>query len=313
MDPLEDEQKHKQAEEFRFADGEAGKPTLDESTIRKILTEGVGSRQGSITLDFLDVAYDRYKELLENQSLNGADQALALNIFWSLASDIFKTFKQVEFPESLKAKLISDPEWLLEFIKFIGSWEIDPDEIAKWKTKMSPEEEKFFWQIFDRQFYSRVNRGLETFPEPYKIIITEIIEEGIRLHPDKPTAVLDVGCGPLAKAIRDLKNRYKDKIEASGINMEIYDTSSADVNLREGDARNMPYKDDTFDLAYEVGVAGYFKGKDMEAFVAEVMRVLKAQGKFLLTDSYPDLKFLNALGIKYKILREKPFLIEKVN
>lgn len=291
----------------------AESPTLDEARVRKVFTDGLTMEASYEKDDFLDKAYERYESLMQDQNLNGADQRLVLNVFWSLAKDFLKISDDVEFPDSLKEKLISDRGWLMKFVRYIQSWEIDMREIEKWKEKMSPEEEKFFWQIFHRKFNVRSNRGFEEFPEQYKKIISGIIETGVENYPERPVSVLDVGCGPKAKAIRDLKEKYKGKIDAFGINMEIYDMSSPDVFLKEGDARNMPFDKDMFDLAYEIGVAGYFRtnDRDLADFITDAMRVLKPGGKLLLTDARPDLNFLDSLGIGYKIIQQDPLVIEK--
>ena len=279
--------------------------TLDAVSVRTFFTEGL-----SEGYDFWDAVYERYESFLQNQSLNKTDRLLILDVFWSLASDFLKVPSDMKFPESLKEKLVADSLWTLQFIKYIQSWKIDMDEIVKWKEKMSPEEEKFFWQIFHRKFNIRSNRGFEGFPEPYRRLITEIIEA--RGDSNEPVSVLDIGCGPEAKAIRDLKKKYKDRINAFGINMEIYDKSLPGVSLEEGDIRSMPFDDGSIDFAYEIGVSGYFKTEnDMAAFIRDVMRILKPGGKFLLTDARPNAKFLDSLGMRYEVLRQEPLLIVK--
>jgi len=287
-------------------------PTLDEACIRRIFTEGVSMENLTREDDFLDKAYERYEKIMQDESLNHADGRLVLDVFWSLTKEFLKISDEVEFPESLKEKLVSDPERLLQFVKYIQSWRIDMDEIQGLKEKMSPEEEKFFWQTFHRKFNIRSNRGFRELPQKYQEIIAQIIESDFNNDPEKPVSVLDLGCGPEANALRDLKEKYKDKIDAFGINMEIYNQSSKDVSLKEGDIRNMPFENDRFDLAYEIGVSGYFrKEEDMEAFIHDVMRVLKSGGKLLLTDAKPDLKFLDKLGVKYEISQKEPLVIVK--
>lgn len=299
--------------EFKFLDGKPNKKLIEEEYVRKILTEDVGTKRGRLVLNFLDVSREKVRILMENHLLSKEDKEVVLNVYWSLLPDFFKS-REITFPESLKSKLISDPEWLLEFVEFIGSWYLDMEKIAEWKKKMSPEEEKFIWQLFHRKFEARSNRGFEDFPKDCQAIIVEIIERYNSENQGEPISILDAGCGPEANAIRDLKNKYKDKVLASGINMEIYDSQTEDVDLKEGDLRNMPFADNSFDLVYEIAVAGHLRSKeDIESFVTEVLRVLKPKGKFLLTDAYPDLKFLDALGIKYKILKEKPYLLEKLS
>lgn len=278
---------------------------IDEITIREIFSEG------SDEYTFFDNAPERYAELLNNYDLSIDEQTLILNVFWSLVRQFLNLSDEVQFPQSLKGKMLSDPIWLRDFIGFISSWTIDMDQIAEWKSKMSPEEEKFFWQIFHRKFDVRSNRDFEDFPRPYQEIIAEEIEKGLKERPDRPYRILDAGCGPKGNAIRQLKLKYKNRIEAYGINMEI-NTESDEADLVEGDVRNTPFGNNFFDLVYEVGVSGYFKDEeDLRKFILETTRILRAGGTFLFTDTEPKQGVLNELNVKYEIIKQAPLLLKK--
>ena len=291
-------------------------PHLSENEIRAVFTEGLDEKQEK---DFMDVAYERYNNILNKEGLNKTDRLIIINVFWSLVIDFFQSrpdefgrrdFDEIRPPSSLKEKMATNSEWALNFIKSISSWSIDMDEIVELKKGLSPEEERFFWQIFHIKFPRYTNRSFEDFPNSTKKIISDIIEEVLQTNlGSKLVQVLDVGCGPKGNAINQLKEMYGNKINAFGINMEIYDDNKlADgVVLKEGDVRSMPFDENIFDLVYEIAVGGYFRNKeDLKLLINEAMRVLRRGGKLLLTDIEISPELLKELPRHYKIEKPNP-------
>ncbi|SDL64241.1 D-alanine-D-alanine ligase [Catalinimonas alkaloidigena] len=110
------------------------------------------------------------------------------------------------------------------------------------------------------------------------------------IHPENEAFILDLCCGQgrhsMELARRGftnvfgldrshyLINRAKKQSKAEGLN----------VNFKEGDARKLPYRTDTFDYVIIPGNSfGYFESLDDDYKVLkEVMRILKPQGKLLL-------------------------------
>lgn len=280
---------------------------LNREGVRDLFTKGIENGD-----DALDVLHQRCKDLFERSALADAECDLVIDVVWELFVDIMKIYDDIQFPQSLREKMVVNRVWLLQFIHFLGSGLIDMDEIVEWKKRMSIEEEAFFWKIFHRKFNLRSNRDFERFPLLIREGILGVVDDWCERNPSDSMAILDVGCGPEAKAIRKLKETYGDRIRGFGIDMEIFDDLAKDVSLKEGDIRSMPFGNNVFDFAYEVAVGGYFKDdSDLKSFISEVLRVLKPGGKLLLADIEPDERLLNILGNSCLILKKRPLLIEK--
>ena len=110
------------------------------------------------------------------------------------------------------------------------------------------------------------------------------------LNLNEDSFVLDLACGQgrhvLELARRGLKNLY-------GMDRSHYlirrakQTSTAEklsVNFKEGDARKLPYPNDTFDYVMILGNSfGYFESiEDDVKILKEIFRVLKPYGRFLI-------------------------------
>ncbi|MFA6078126.1 MAG: class I SAM-dependent methyltransferase [Candidatus Omnitrophota bacterium] len=97
-----------------------------------------------------------------------------------------------------------------------------------------------------------------------------------RYLPDlKGKEALDVGCG------RGLSMEYFENRGASVRGVDITYDSVAYVNGRnfralEADARNLPYKDNSFDIVYSIGVIEHFK--ETRRALEEQVRVCKTGG-----------------------------------
>ncbi|NQT32799.1 MAG: class I SAM-dependent methyltransferase [Candidatus Omnitrophica bacterium] len=184
----------------------------------------------------------------------------------------------LEFPESLKRKILATKDCAIHLIA-TGHLEIETFNNLKRQCDLTPEEERFLWKVFHRKYPGMCGRRAEDLPEQAKNIITEKIESG------KKVRILDLGCGPYGEAIRGLKKEYGGKIEAFGIDLEICERGEDGVDLTEGDIRNLPYKDDHFDLIYELAVLTYFQADEQgyKKIIGEIIRVLKPGGKFVLS------------------------------
>ena len=132
--------------------------------------------------------------------------------------------------------------------------------------------------------YRRTARYYDTFVEPPNVVLRKI---GLRMCPPwEGRKVLEVGCG-------------------TGTNLSLYENAGCDVfgidlspamlevasrklseraDLRQADAAEMPYADDSFDL-----VTSFLTLHEMPAAVrgdvmAEMVRVLNRDGRLLLID-----------------------------
>jgi D-alanine-D-alanine ligase len=102
--------------------------------------------------------------------------------------------------------------------------------------------------------------------------------------------ILDLACGQgrhsLGLGRRGFNNVYGLDRSHYLINKarQINNQERLNVNFKEGDARKLPYNDDTFNVVMILGNSfGYFESVDDDVkILKEVMRVLQPNGKFLL-------------------------------
>jgi ubiquinone/menaquinone biosynthesis C-methylase UbiE len=129
--------------------------------------------------------------------------------------------------------------------------------------------------IYDRLFDS-MNKGL-------KLV-------GVRMfRPSKGMNILDVGCGTGSHL--ELYQRYKCNLygidlSPSMLNVaqeRLEDTAQLDL----GDATEMPYEDDKFDLVISMLSLHEMSPATRSAVLNEIKRVLKSDGRLLLIDFHP--------------------------
>lgn len=129
--------------------------------------------------------------------------------------------------------------------------------------------------IYDRIFDS-MNKGL-------KLV-------GIRMfRPSKGMNILDVGCGTGSHL--ELYQRYKCNlfgIDLSPSMLEVARERLGDTaQLELGDATEMPYKDNKFDLVISMLSLHEMSPATRSAVLKEIKRVLKFDGRLLLIDFHP--------------------------
>ena len=129
--------------------------------------------------------------------------------------------------------------------------------------------------IYDRLFDS-MNKGL-------KLV-------GIRMfRPSKGMNVLDVGCGTGSHL--ELYQRFKCNLYGIDLSPSMLDIArerlgdSAQLDL--GNATEMPYDDDKFDLVISMLSLHEMSPKTRSVVLDEIKRVLKADGRLLLVDFHP--------------------------
>ena len=110
------------------------------------------------------------------------------------------------------------------------------------------------------------------------------------LNLEKSANILDLCCGQGRHVIEFSRRNY---INVNGFDRSHYLINRAKtqaikeglaITLKEGDARKLPYKNNQFDAVTVLGNSfGYFETKqDDELVLAEILRVLKPQGKLLI-------------------------------
>lgn len=129
--------------------------------------------------------------------------------------------------------------------------------------------------MYDRLFDS-MNKGL-------KLV-------GIRMfRPSKGMSILDVGCGTGSHL--ELYQRYQCDlygIDLSPSMLAIARERLGDTaQLELGDATNMPYEDDKFDLVISMLSLHEMSARTRSGVLEETRRVLKPDGRILLIDFHP--------------------------
>jgi ubiquinone/menaquinone biosynthesis C-methylase UbiE len=130
-------------------------------------------------------------------------------------------------------------------------------------------------RIYDRIFDS-MNKGL-------KLV-------GIRMfRPTKGMSILDVGCGTGSHL--ELYQRYKCHLYGLDLSPSMLNVArerlgnTAQLDL--GDATDMPYEDDKFDLVISMLSLHEMSPETRSAVLSEIKRVLKNDGCILLIDFHP--------------------------
>jgi ubiquinone/menaquinone biosynthesis C-methylase UbiE len=107
--------------------------------------------------------------------------------------------------------------------------------------------------------------------------LKEYVEPGMK--------VLDLGCGNgrLFELLKDSQIDYTG-IDNSKKLIGLARTKYTNQKLLTGDALNLPFEDNSFDLIYSVAVLHVIPSKEMRLlFLQEAQRVLKKDGKIVLT------------------------------
>ncbi|MFQ6020708.1 MAG: class I SAM-dependent methyltransferase [Candidatus Aenigmatarchaeota archaeon] len=133
--------------------------------------------------------------------------------------------------------------------------------------------------------------------KPYKQLV-EFVKE------NKPCHVLDVGCGTGTDAIFLAQNGFKVTAidiseEAIRIAKSKAEKAGVKIDFRIGDALDMPFEDETFELVNDNGFFHLLDKPNRALFVKEVSRIMKPKSKYLMK-CFSDKEPSNA-GIPYKL------------
>lgn len=289
---------------------------IRKSCLQKVFRKKLSSyKVFSLSDDFIS----EYERLLKKHCCSAVQKKILLNVFWHIFTEELDNANRdmnipeltvVNFPDTLKHKLVNNDDFNISFIKILLE-PIDYENTDMICKMLSHDEERFFWSIFHRKHPSCSNRtldGINGINYEYSKIIRGCIDKS-----KSPVKLLEIGCGPNANTLKQIKSLYKNDVIAHGIDMEVYDLSNNNnVSLIEGDIRSMPYSDNYFDLIYEFAVTEYFqKEEDFKVLLLEVIRVLKRGGSFVL-DYREDIKnILDSTGIKCSFSGELPMVIKK--
>ncbi len=167
-------------------------------------------------------------------------------------------------------------------------------------VQLTRQEKDFLWPIFHEEYPEHSNRSKYLSGGRIDKMLLKRQEEGAN-----KVSVLDVGCGPTGIALHKLKEVYKEKVDAFGIDIDIEaGQPNEDVKLYKGDVEDMHFfKSESFDIVNENFVSGYWLWlEDFVNAVNEIMRVLKKDGVFILMEWNENYNNKEILGIIFKEL-----------
>jgi SAM-dependent methyltransferase len=129
---------------------------------------------------------------------------------------------------------------------------------------------------------------------PQMVGVTERILEHIYVHthlPRPPARLLDLGCSESTNAIEMASLGF----EVVGVDLRCLPLSHPNFTMVQANLADMPFEDESFDVAValstieHVGLGWYTKeerGSSDEEVIAEVRRLLKRGGRFILTTPF---------------------------
>ena len=139
----------------------------------------------------------------------------------------------------------------------------------------------------ERDAYGRIAKR---YDQLFGSLNAGLYSVGMKLHPPADgMVVLDVGCGTGTQLARYQKANCRIfGIDTSPAMLDVARAKlGAQVELHLGDAANMPYDDDAFDLALST-LALHEMSPDVQASILnEIKRVLKTDGRLLVIDFHP--------------------------
>lgn len=128
------------------------------------------------------------------------------------------------------------------------------------------------------------------------------------LEPRPGERILEVGpgtgyyTGTIARAIESSGTLHAVDVQSEMVEhlrTRMRQEGTLNVEPIRGDARSLPYPDDTFDAAYLVLVLGEIP--DQERALDELERVLKPDGRLVVGESLPDPHFVGFEGLRRRI------------
>lgn len=131
---------------------------------------------------------------------------------------------------------------------------------------------------YDRHYLQRL------IFEPVQKTILETAREEV----SDPTAILDVGCGTgrlLIAAEQTFPNARLEGVDAAVLMVKQAQgvlPASSRITFRQATAERLPFQDAQFDLVFSTMTFHHWS--DQRAGIAEVARVLKPRGRWLLAD-----------------------------
>ncbi len=155
--------------------------------------------------------------------------------------------------------------------------------VANLESHVNPE----WWRYIFNALYIKTDADVVNDTEITSYEINMFLE---MINVDKNAHVLDVCCGQGRHSFELFKRGFKN---IEGIDRSHYLISRAkltnrqngfDIKFKEGDARNLPYSENSFDVVMLLGNSfGYFESCDDDLKVLKsISKILKPEGKILI-------------------------------
>jgi ubiquinone/menaquinone biosynthesis C-methylase UbiE len=162
-------------------------------------------------------------------------------------------------------------------------------------------------RVSDVDPYRRLAGLYDLVVEPMQ---TGVRRVALRVVPPSPSwRVLDVGCGTGTGMLAYLEAGCSvSGVDVSEAMLEKAEARIGDRGeLRLGDGSTLPYPEGHFDLVTTSMVLHEVPAGEREAFVAEMARVAKPEGRLLIT----DFRFGSLRGLKGRMMRRVSAMIER--
>lgn len=156
------------------------------------------------------------------------------------------------------------------------------------RVSQKSELEKAIARQFDRDFFDGDRKhgygGYHYHPKFWQGVVEDLRS---KYHLNHKSKVLDVGCAK-GFLLYDLVDLIPG-IYVQGLDISYYAVSNAQKEIKDslqvGDARALPYQDNSFDLVLSLNTLHNFEGPELIKAIQEIQRVSKGQS-YITVDAY---------------------------
>jgi len=119
---------------------------------------------------------------------------------------------------------------------------------------------------------------LENFPDGKMAWEKQFVSAVLSKVPkEEIKKALEVGCSN-GRWLRWFNKEYRCKTFGLDNNPEGFDYKDKSIKFVTGDCRKLPFEDESFDVAFSLGLVEHFSKKDKEIIIKEQARIIKKEG-----------------------------------